>query len=159
MLAYRLAAEAPQVFAAIAPVSAAIGGTNRDGEAFHIKAPDRPMPVMIVHGRKDMYVLFDGGVSPVLGFPKRRNLAVSDALAFWSRIDGCAEPASRATLPTDLVRVAYEHCAGNAEIVLWELTQGEHAWPEGAIFPATENGGTQDIAATILDFLLHHHRG
>jgi polyhydroxybutyrate depolymerase len=158
MLAHRLAAEMPQRFAAIAAVSAAIGGTNRDGEPFSIKTPDRPVPVMIIHGRKDMYVMFDGGVSPVLGWPKRRNASVGEALEFWSRVDGCTSPPSRSTVGETLVHVAYGGCAGNAEVVLWELVQGEHAWPEGAIFPSAENGHMEDAAMTILDFFLRHRR-
>jgi polyhydroxybutyrate depolymerase len=63
MLTYQLAAARPRWFAAIAPVSAAIGGTSRDGERFVIAPPDRPVPVMIIHGRRDPYVLYDGGGS------------------------------------------------------------------------------------------------
>jgi polyhydroxybutyrate depolymerase len=63
MLTYQLAAARPRWFAAIAPVSAAIGGTSRSGERFVIAPPDRPVPVMIIHGRRDPYVLYDGGGS------------------------------------------------------------------------------------------------
>jgi poly(3-hydroxybutyrate) depolymerase len=63
MLAYQFAAAHPEWFAVIAPVSAAIGGTSRSGERFVIAPPDRPVPVMIIHGRRDPYVLYDGGGS------------------------------------------------------------------------------------------------
>src|SRR6266576_3041597 len=56
MLSYQLAAAHPQWFAAIAAVSATVGGTSRNGNRFVIAAPDRPVPVMIIHGRKDPFV-------------------------------------------------------------------------------------------------------
>src|SRR5258708_34436744 len=92
MLSYQLAAAHPEWFAAIAPVSATIGGTSRAGDRFVIAAPDRPVPVMIIHGLKDPFVLFEGGSSSLLRYPKRSNLGVAEALSFWTAADGCAAP-------------------------------------------------------------------
>ena len=57
MLAHQLAALHPEWFAAIAPVSAAIGGMTRSGQTYLFPMPALPVPVLIIHGLKDRLVL------------------------------------------------------------------------------------------------------
>ncbi len=158
MLTYQLAAARPQWFAAIAPVSAAIGGISRSGEAFVIAPPDRPVPVMIIHGRRDPYVLYDGGSSALIGYPKRSNMAVADALSLWSAADGCtAEPERGEPMPSRLRRIDYGDCRGGSTLVLWEIEDGEHNWPQDVRFPAP-GGATRSAAEEILTFFAGHSR-
>jgi len=157
MLAYQIAAAHPSWLAAIAPVSGTIGGTDRDGNRFVIEKPQMPVPVMIIHGRKDSYVLFDGGSSRNLPFPKRSNMAVADALAFWSDADGCGTaPAMMEPVPGKLRRTAFLDCRAGSDVILWEIETGEHEWPTIA-FPAP-GGGTRSTAAEILAFFAAHSR-
>jgi polyhydroxybutyrate depolymerase len=157
MLSYRAAAETTERYAAVATVAAAIGGTTRFGEFYQISAPKRPLPILMVHGRRDPYVLFEGGVSPVLGYPLRRNLAVADAWRFWSEADHCAgEPSRGEPDPGRLVRVSLAHCAADTEITLWEITQGEHNWPGDIVFPREAAGETGNVAGVIFDFFQRH---
>jgi polyhydroxybutyrate depolymerase len=159
MLAYQLAAAHPQWFAAIAPVSAAIGGTSRNGEAFVIVPPDRPVPVMIIHGRRDPYVLYDGGSSALIRYPKRSNMAVAEALALWQVADGCtAEPARSEPVRDRLRRIDYGECRAGSTLVLWEIEDGEHNWPQAVRFPAP-GGATRSVAEEILAFFADHIRG
>jgi polyhydroxybutyrate depolymerase len=158
MLSYQLAAAHPQWFAAIAPVSATIGGTSRNGDRFVIAAPDRPVPVMIIHGRKDPFVLFEGGSSSLISFPKRSNMAVADALSLWAAADRCAAPpAVSEPVPDRLRRTVYNPCRGGSEIVLWEIEDGEHNWPASVRFPAPD-GAPRTAAAEILAFFARHRR-
>jgi polyhydroxybutyrate depolymerase len=158
MLAYRAAAEMSELYAAAAPVAGAIGGTNRLGESFHIATPQRPVPLLIVHGRRDPYILFDGGVSPVLGYPLRRNLAVADALRFWGDADGCAgAPVRTEDARRGLVHLAWRHCTG-AELGLWEITGGEHWWPGDIGFPPEEAGERGSFAGLLFAFFARHAR-
>lgn len=155
MLSYQLAAAHPEWFAAIAPVSATIGGTNRQGEFFAISRPSQPVPVMIIHGRKDPYVLFDGGVSPFLTFTLRSNLAVADAIAFWTAADGCASPPQQTEpVPGKLRLLAYPACRDGSEVVLWEIEEGDHSWPNVS-FPGP-NGEMRSTAEEILAFFATH---
>jgi polyhydroxybutyrate depolymerase len=156
MLAYQLAAARPEWLAAIAPVSAAIGGTSRSGERFVVAPPDRPVPVMIIHGRRDPYVLYDGGNSPLLRYPKRSNMAVADALGLWSAADGCAAaPATSEPVPGRLRRVDYGACRDGSTVVLWEIEDGEHNWPQDVRFPA-QGEATRSAAEEILAFFAGH---
>jgi polyhydroxybutyrate depolymerase len=159
MFSYQLAAALPERFAAIAPVSGTIGGTSRDGERFVIAAPDRPVPVMIIHGRKDPYVLFGGGSSALINFPKRSNMAVADALAFWSKANGCGSTPERVeAVPGKLVQVAFPECRDGSEVVLWEIVDGDHSWPPTDMAFPVPGGGSRSAAAEILAFFAAHRR-
>jgi polyhydroxybutyrate depolymerase len=132
MMAYRLAAEHPERIAALAVISGAIGGTGRDGTSpYRIPAPARPVPVMIVHGRQDPNVLFDGGISAAIRVPGRVNLSVGEALALWSQANGCPTPAS---LPDPGAagdfHVLMENCRAGSAVELWALGAFGHGWPQ-----------------------------
>ncbi len=158
MLTYQLAAMHPEWFAAAAPVSAAIGGMTRDGRTYIIPMPAMPVPVMIVHGRKDPYVRYEGGTSTMLNFPHIWKMSVGDALSFWAASDGCAgPPAISHPAGPDLERIAYANCKDGSEVVLWELMGGDHSWP-GDIFPAPGGGKKVSAAETILAFFATHRR-
>jgi polyhydroxybutyrate depolymerase len=157
MLGYRAAAEMSERYAAIASIAGAIGGTSRLGEFYQIPTPQRAVPVLIVHGRHDPYVLFEGGVSPVLGYPLRRNLAVADAWRFWSEADRCSGEPSRAEPdPGRLVRLSLTGCADGAEIILWEIAQGEHNWPAEVAFPREAAGESGSVAGLVFAFFGRH---
>jgi polyhydroxybutyrate depolymerase len=157
MLSYQLAAAHPRHFAAIAPVSGTIGGTSRNGDPFEIAMPDHPVPVMIIHGRKDPFVLFDGGTSALLNYPKRSNMSVAAALAFWSKADGCApEPERTEPVPGKLRRVAYAECRGGSDVVLWEIEEGDHSWPASDMLFPMPGGGSGSAADEILAFFAAH---
>lgn len=155
MFAYQLAAARPW-FAAIAPVSGTIGGVSRSGAGFLIGIPPHPVPVMIVHGRKDPLVLYDGGSSPSLNFPNHWKMGVPDAVSFWVAADGCADTAESSEADGGkLKRVTYPACRDGSEVVLWEIAEGGHEWPSGVAFPAP-GGGTRTAAAEIVAFFARH---
>jgi polyhydroxybutyrate depolymerase len=156
MFVYQLASAHPDWFAAIAPVSATIGGTMRDGQVFVIAVPRQPVSVEIIHGRLDGFVLYDGGSSPNLKFPNRWKLSVADAVSFWVAADGCPQGAVQDEAADGLLkRVAYQNCQSGTAIVRWEIMNGEHSWPDD-IFPSA--GGKRSAAAEIVDFFATHGR-
>jgi polyhydroxybutyrate depolymerase len=158
MLSYQLAAAHPEWLAAIAPVSATIGGTSRNGDRFVIPAPDRPMPVMIIHGRKDPFVLFEGGSSSLISLSRRSNMGVAEALSFWTAADGCTTPpAVSEPAPGRLRRSISGPCREGGEIVVWEIEDGEHNWPANVRFPAPD-GASRTATAEILAFFARHSR-
>jgi polyhydroxybutyrate depolymerase len=113
---------------------------------------------MIVHGRNDRYVLFGGGVSPMLHFPKRSNMSVADAVSFWTAVDGCAPTAKETEpMPGKLRCVAYLKCSAGSDVVLWEIEDGGHNWPSDVQFPSTD-GKSLSVAAEILAFFAAHSR-
>ncbi len=156
MLVYQLAALHPEWFAAVAPVSAAIGGMSRTGKTYIIPMPAMPVPVMIIHGRKDASVLYQGGASQ--SFPHSWKMSVDDALTFWAVSDGCTgKPAIAYAANRTLKREAYTGCKDGSEVVLWEIMGGGHDWP-GDIFPAPGGGKPVSAAEEILTFFAAHRR-
>lgn len=84
MMAYRLACQAADVFAAVAPVAGGIiVGTE------NLCQPSRAVPVLSFRGDTDQIVPFDGGV--VAGvMPQVSVLSADDSLVFWRTLNACS---------------------------------------------------------------------
>lgn len=133
MMAYRLAAEASERIAAIAPVAGSM-------MLAHF-APARPVPVIHFHSVDDGRAPYAGGLGPPLPSTKARVLhpAVADTLARWVTADGC--PPQPAVSPTIIgggvdtgqtaTRYDWGPCRDGIEIVHWKLTGAGHVWPGG----------------------------
>jgi polyhydroxybutyrate depolymerase len=133
MMAYRLAAEAAERIAAIAPVA----GTMQLSSF----APARPMPVLHVHSVDDPRALFRGGLGPSFPFTRSRveHNAVEAELARWAALAGCAAEgavveqrrgaASGQDAGHTAVLLDFAPCASGADVRLWKLTGAGHGWP------------------------------
>ncbi|MEE8337063.1 MAG: PHB depolymerase family esterase [Dehalococcoidia bacterium] len=123
MLSYRLACEAADLIAAVAPVAGALNAPNC--------SPAVPISLIAFHGTADQAVLYEGGSAPVQ--PDRRDrvdASVADSVGFFVAFNGCgAEPAS--TRSGSIVRDSWAGCAGGAAVELYTVEGGGHAWPGG----------------------------
>jgi polyhydroxybutyrate depolymerase len=127
MMAYRLAAEASDRIAAIAPVAGA--------RSAPLGAEVRAMPVMHVHSLDDGLVPFAGGettiVPLVYSIP---HPAVDEVVRAWALHARCPSVASEtpwspATSGGQAVtRMLWAPCADGAEVVLWRLRGVGHVW-------------------------------
>ena len=83
MMAYRLACEASDIFAAVGVVSGVL--------VKHPCTPQAPVSVIDFHGANDQYVPIDGGIGPksLSGtlFPP-----VRESIFFWAKQDECEQP-------------------------------------------------------------------
>jgi polyhydroxybutyrate depolymerase len=146
MMAYRLAAEAPERVAAIAPVAGAM--------AFDAFAPRRPVPVLHIHSIDDPRALYAGGPTEVFG-REIRHRAVEEQLARWRALDGC--PPEPATLETrrrpagdgrvdSATLLAWAPCVEGSEVQLWKLSGGGHGWPgSDPVLPERMMGPRTDV--------------
>lgn len=122
-LCYRLAAERPAVFAAIAPVAGYLPGGLSAGPAV-------PVPLLHVHGTRD------GRVPPpaATGDP-------SGPIATWARWNGCTRGPEVSTLggtsPLVLRRVALAGATPRSDTVLVLAEGQDHAWAGGPGGPVT----------------------
>jgi len=131
MMSYRLAAEAGDLIAAIAPVA---GGMVVAG----IKS-SRAVPVMHIHSVDDPRALYAGGLG--LPFPLTKSQVfhpnVDQMILRWAKYDGCsAEPTivdrrSGGEHTQGATRYVYSPCRDGAEVDLWKLTGAGHVWPGG----------------------------
>jgi polyhydroxybutyrate depolymerase len=143
MMCYKLAADLSDRIAAIAPVAAAM--------TFHDPRPTRPVSVIHFHGLADTVVPFRG---PDVHTPTIiRYLSVDETIRAWVRVNRCAERTTEESLPDradDGTRVARRVFGGGldgAEVVLYVIQGGGHAWP-GPRSPFFLSGrSTLDISA------------
>ncbi len=151
MMSYRLACEAADLFAAIAPVS---GALNTDA-----CAPAQPVSVIAFHGTADQNVPYNGGRG-TKSFPgtrpNRDDQPVSYAIGFWTAFDQC-DPTPQRTQTGSIARDDYTGASGTA-VTLVTINGGGHAWPGGQRLAAFLDAPTQEISATdaIWDFFAQH---
>lgn len=129
MMAQRLACEAADLFAAIAPVA---GSDNTPA-----CTPSRPIPVIEFHARDDDHVLFNGGAGPQ-AFRDSSKVApftsVPETIARWVQRNQCkAEPERVLDKPGADGAHCERHtgCAGGATVELCVTETGGHSWPGG----------------------------
>ena len=143
-MAYRLACEMSERFAAVASVSGMLG--IRDCR------PSRPISVLHFHGTSDTIVPFDG--DPVRAFPSAR-----ETIAQWEAIDQCPSGAVPVARNGDVECASRTRCAAGTEVAFCVVDGGGHTWPGGPSLPFIGLGETtRDVDATeaILDFFARH---
>jgi polyhydroxybutyrate depolymerase len=122
MMAYRLACEAADIFAAIAPVA----GTDGTREC----RPSRPVAVLHIHAKDDPRVLFGGGQGDALGATS--HVSVPATIAKWVKQDGCPAAAQRVLDRAGAWCELHAPCEGGAQVELCVTETGGHSWPGGA---------------------------
>jgi polyhydroxybutyrate depolymerase len=134
MMAYRLAVEASERIAAIAPVAGAMQAASF--------LPAREVPVLHVHSVDDPRALYRGGLGPPFPGTQSRvtHRAVETELGRWVAHDRCPAEPRTVEQRTTPIRGGQAHtasllvwgpCAGGAEVQLWKLTGAGHGWPGG----------------------------
>jgi polyhydroxybutyrate depolymerase len=140
-MANRLGCDMEDTFAAIAPVS---GGHV----AFDQCQVDRPVSVLIFHGRQDSMIPYGGGpTSP----------SVREWVLAWAERDGCDLDPTVDQLQANISRETWDDCEGDAVVVFYTVDDAGHTWP-GSEFGSNMGGFTLDIEATdlIWDFFRSH---
>ncbi|MEQ1722916.1 MAG: poly(3-hydroxybutyrate) depolymerase, partial [Pseudobdellovibrio sp.] len=126
MMAYRLACELPETFAAIAGVA----GTDNTTEC----KSSKPISVLHIHAKDDDHVLFDGGAGKN-AFKDRAQIneftSVKDTIAKWVKINSCNEKPERILEKTGAYCERYTKCKSNTTVQLCVTETGGHSWPGG----------------------------
>lgn len=132
-MSMRLAAEMPEVFAAVCSVAAGVS----DFLAEEHDPPRAPIPVMLINGTDDPLVPYEGGYVQVFGLKRGKVLAAEEGVGWWAKHNGCDVPPARTELPdvdpddgTTVWREDYAGPAG-ADAVLVTVENGGHTWPSG----------------------------
>ncbi|MDI6773301.1 MAG: PHB depolymerase family esterase [bacterium] len=163
LLSMRLAHELSHKIAAIAPVAISI--TDKIAA---MRAPARPIPIVLIPGTHDPLVPWDGGN---LGFRGGRAvgrvLSVAETVRYWVSHNRCAptptvtrEPDRDPNDGTRVRRETYGGCSEGAEVVVYVVEGGGHTWPGGLPYLPERVIGrtTRDIYANevIWDFFRRH---
>jgi len=152
MLTYRVGAELSDVIAAIAPVAGSIGGyATNESSLWIIPEPTYPVSVIVIHGRLDSHVPYDGGHGKNAS-GSRVDLSVNESIAFWVEYNGCnPTPQTNITNNGSVIVDTYSGGRNGTEVVLYTLVNGGHWWPGS-------NYQYQNFSATdvIWDFFSKH---
>lgn len=132
MLTYRIACEAPDIFAAYAAIIASMSVNVADGCRSRGSAP-----IIIINANDDPVVPWEGGS---LGRFRRRGevLSTPETVDFWRRHNGCSEKTETKPLPdkdgrdgSTVFAEQYIDCQSDAAVVLLTVEGGGHL-PPGA---------------------------
>jgi len=135
MMAWRLAVEASEHIAAIAPVAGA--------KVLKGGRPTRPVPVMHFHSVDDSRALYTGGLGPPFPMTTSRvfHSAVEPTIRDWAATIGCPADARVTAELTGqagskeaghtATRYVWAPCREGSEVVLWKFTGTGHVWPGG----------------------------
>jgi polyhydroxybutyrate depolymerase len=153
MMAYRLACVMPERIAAVASVTGTLPADDCQ--------PKRPVPVLHFHGTKDPLVPYEGLKDKMSKVFKYRS--VEDTIDTWVKIDGCDREPSVTELPAKrdkyrVVRKEYGNCQGDAEVVLYVIEGGGHAWFGMHYQPPFLGASTDNVNANevMWDFFKKH---
>jgi polyhydroxybutyrate depolymerase len=154
MLAYRLACELSERFAAVGPVA---GSDVTNG-----CLATRPVPIMHVHGTDDMSVPWTGGFG--CGPSGVSFTSVPDSVGGWVTRDGCTGSTVLYLDQGDGHCERHGSCPNTAEVILCAIDGGGHNWPGGMPlagpgFPGCPFGPqstTFDATRRLFDFFVAH---
>jgi len=132
MMAYRLAAAAPDRFAALAAVAGTLGVIPR---------PDSPaLPILHIQSVDDPLLPYGGRWTLFGRFP-----GVEEMLQPWLALAGCStrpqvsrhlEHRSESGHEELAIRKSWEPCRAGVQIIAWQLSGPGHVWPGGQPPPA-----------------------
>ncbi|MFM9951324.1 MAG: T9SS type A sorting domain-containing protein [Saprospiraceae bacterium] len=120
-MSYRLACELSDRIAAIASVTGSM-----TTQTFNDCHPERPVPVMEIHGTSDLIVNYNGATGIK---------SIPDVIEYWVGQNGCPEFPEITLLPdvinegSRVERSIYRPCAQYSEVVLLKVVDGGHTWP------------------------------
>lgn len=133
-MSHRLACQASDIFAAIAPVGGGMQLTVAEP-----CAPTRPVSVLHIHGTADTCWNYDGGIPScaggITGQQDKEHVSIQRTLDEWAAINGCGSPPVESTLDdttddgTTTTRFTYPDC--DADLEHLRVNGGGHTWPHG----------------------------
>ena len=130
MMTYRLAIEAPAVFAAAAAVIANLP------EPSECERATVPVPMLIMNGTEDPLMPFDGGCVAGDRCRRGRVMSTADTVAFWVETNGASRDPSVTQLPqrswldaSSVIVYRFEGGQDGADVVYYHVKGGGHTVP------------------------------
>jgi polyhydroxybutyrate depolymerase len=121
ILSHRLACEAADLFAAIAPVAGTLN--------FSPCTPSQPISVIEFHGTGDQHIPYDGG-SGSASLVDVDFASVQTSIRFWVSFNECDAQAQTNAF-ADIQHAVWTGCTQSTAVELYTIVDGGHAWPGG----------------------------
>lgn len=155
MMAYRLATEAPELFKAVAVVSAVLDLPTGDVEA--------GVPLLHIHGSDDPFIPFLGGIGPREPSQVPR-LSVAKSVDAFVRANDADPKPDTTDIPdsagdgTSVRQYTYHSKDDPQAVVLYEIKGGGHNWPGGVANLANTGKVSRNLDAsrTVVAFFNQH---
>jgi polyhydroxybutyrate depolymerase len=152
MMVYKLASELADEISAVAIV----GGSMHGNE----KLPNRPMPVLIIHGLADRHVPVKGGGGKLAKWGFNVNAKpLNWAVDFWVTANGCS-PEPKVEKQGIINRHVYANGKDGSEVVVVTIDGYRHSWPGGKRAWLLADTPCPDLSATdtAWEFFSRHQR-
>jgi polyhydroxybutyrate depolymerase len=132
MMAYRLACEMPDTFAAIA----AVAGTDNTTQC----TPKAPISILHIHAQNDDRVLYNGGAGRKFGDASKVTdfKSVPATVSKWVAQNSCNPTPQRTLTVAGAYCERYASCQGQTSVQLCVTETGAHSWPGGHKAHGTE---------------------
>ena len=154
MLTHAVAARLGEKISASAMVSASVGGKFEDEEEYRsIEKSSVPVSTLILHGKNDAAVPFNGGSN---GLDVFEYAGAYDSVSFWLDNNECARHPAEISKQDLFTKEVYGSCKDEKEVVFYAL-ETNHVWP-GGLLELTKNISGRSVSATDLvwEFLSAH---
>lgn len=129
LLTYRIASEKPDKFAAFAVVAGSIGGKSREKDPYYtIPTPKKPVPIIIMHGKKDESIIYSGGLN------KQKNASFTsfdESKGFWIRNNNVNKKIT--TEDDKAIHESYQKSKEGERLDFYTIKEGLHIWFGGAM--------------------------
>jgi polyhydroxybutyrate depolymerase len=123
LMAYRLACEIPERFAAVAVVGPLMWEHHRTACPAEASAP---VNMLIIHGTEDIFYTHSTHLYQSVWNPETPTiLGVDDTVGFWMKRDGCDLTAVEMT---DQMRL-FSNCSGGTRVAFYDVQGGRGNWP------------------------------
>jgi len=141
-MSYQLACQLSDKIAAIASVTGSMNESQ-----IETCNPERPIPVMQIHGTTDPTVLYEGN-------PLFEITSIDNLVSYWVNFNNCnTEPIFNNIPDVSLIDLCnaehylYEGGMNDSSVELYKIINGGHTWP-GALIPLNANNTNQDFNAS-----------
>jgi len=160
MLAHLFAAQKPETLAALAVIAAAIGSRPSPSEPEVRIPPARaPMPVLVIHGREDDHIPYEGGSVEKNG---HFYVSVKGSIDFWLQANGVSGVSQRENMAAGrVIKETWKAQDGRQEVVLCTLEGWKHTIPTRYFtekLPGNDPLKNFDATEMIWDFFKSHRR-
>jgi len=128
MLAHLFAAQKPETLAAVAVIAATIGSSPSSSEPEVCIPPARaPLPVMVLHGREDDSIPYEGGR---LGNDGQSYVSVKESMEFWLKANQIPMTSQREEMMAGrVIKDTWKAQASDQEVILCTLEGWKHTIP------------------------------
>lgn len=130
MLTHRIAATHGSEFAAYAVVSGTIGGEpNKDEPEWILPRPVEGVPMLLIHGRADENVPYEGGRGP-RSVGDASTISVARSVELWTERNQCSSaPRTERSMDDQVLTETWSGCSNDADVVLTTIEPLMHQWP------------------------------